>query len=114
MDGNYNLIRISHGLVYSDVNSVPITKTFFCNMLEFTGDEINKLYSGSVLYIKELEKHFGDMEFVTSRDSNGFATVKVCIEDLPFGLKLNGASAEPSYNRIMFVLIFLLNFRKFY
>ncbi|KAH3878159.1 hypothetical protein DPMN_002045 [Dreissena polymorpha] len=114
MDGNYNMIRISNGLVYYDLNSVPITKTFFCNMLEFTGDEINMLYSGSVLYIKEFEKHFGDMEFVTSRDSNGFATVKVCIEDLPFGLKLKGASAELSYNRIMFVLIFLLYFRKIY
>ncbi|KAH3728860.1 hypothetical protein DPMN_054822 [Dreissena polymorpha] len=91
MDEVYNLTPIK------DVTrmfrySFFISKTFFCDMLEFSDDEFQLLYDSLVVYIIEFDKYFGDMEFVLSVDSRRQTTVKVCMERLPFKRVVNDAA----------------------
>ena len=87
----YNLIRIDHGLKLYASNLIVINKSFFCNLLQFSEDEVQLLYHETVVRIIEFDKYFGDNEFVLSYDDRGKARVKVCLEQLPFKRAVNDA-----------------------
>ena len=45
----YNLIRIDHGLTLYASNPLVINKSFFCNLLQFSKDEVQLLHYGNIV-----------------------------------------------------------------
>ncbi|XP_052240151.1 uncharacterized protein LOC127850853 isoform X1 [Dreissena polymorpha] len=105
MDEIYNLIRIENGVFIYVRYSFFISKTFFCNMLEFSDDEVLLLHNGLIVYLIEFDKYFGDMEFLMSVDAGGKTTVKVCMERLPFKRVMNDANNQINKTLNILVLV---------
>ncbi|KAH3753391.1 hypothetical protein DPMN_188027 [Dreissena polymorpha] len=79
---NLKVLKTDNNLPSSD--SVPISKTFFCRLIEFGEEEVQFLFGDKVLYVKELSIYFGNQEFVQSEREDGNHVVKLCMDDLPF------------------------------